>query len=482
MLLGLTESLTLLFSFIMLFGLGSYIISYFYTKDFSLTKLYYLVANRDLNIYESSFSIAATWIWAPSLFIAVQKAFVNGWIGLFWFTVPNVLCLILFAYFAVRIRDRFPDGFTLSEYMKSVYASTRIQNLYWLSLTGLIVCAFAVQLVAGGKLINAITGFPFFVSTIFIALLPLAYSMVFGLKSSVITDFVKIIILFVIGAVLIPMSISNLGGVDAIIAGLGGNEGKYLDFFSDNSWTLFLTFGVPITLGLMAGPFGDQSFWQRAFSVRKDVVKRSFIYAAFIFGVVPVMMGAMGLAAAGSGLKIENLQLANIEIIMASVGITGVVAFFMMTMSALTSIIDSKMAAFSSIVGHDVATRYGWKFLESARFSIIVLTIGAIAVANIPNLQLLYLFLFYGTLRSATLLPTICTLMDRQFKESHLFYGILSAICIGLPIFAYGNINKLAWVSFSGSMLTLFLPVAWGFLSGSINKQPITNKLAIENV
>lgn len=469
MLLSFLDSMLLLLSFVLMFGVGSYMISWFYTKEFSLTKLYYLVANRDLNVYESSFSIAATWIWAPALFVAVQQAFFNGWIGLFWFTVPNILCLLVFAYFAVRIRDRFPNGFTLSEYMKSVYNSPRMQMLYWCTLIGLIVCAFAVQLLAGGKLLSAITGFPFLISTIIITLLPLAYSLVFGLKSSIITDFVKIVLIFVIGAILIPLCITNMGGIDVIIKGLGGNQGKFLDFFSENSWNLFLTFGLPITLGLISGPFGDQSFWQRAFSVRKESVKRSFINAALIFGCVPIMMGLLGLAGAGAGISIVDKQLTNIELIMYSVGMTGVIAFFMMTMSALTSILDSKMSAISSIAGHDIAVKHNFEFLKSSRISIIILSIVAIMIANIPDLKILHLFLFYGTLRSATLLPTICTLMDKQFKESHLFYGILSAIFIGLPIFAYGNINGLSWISFTGSILTLLLPISFGVLTNSKN-------------
>lgn len=457
------NSFLLFVSFIALFGVGSYLIAWAYTKDFSLTKSYFLVANRKLNLTESSFSIAATWVWVPALFVSVQQAYMNGWIGLFWFTVPNILCLVAFAYFAVRIRDRFPTGFTLSSYMKKVYNSDRLQNVYWVTLISLTVCAFAVQLLAGGTLVTKITGLPFFWSTVLLALLPFAYSFVFGLKSSVITDFVKIIFLFMIGGVLIPYTIYNMGGIESIVMGLGGKEGKLLDFFSENSWNLFLTFGLPITIGLMSGPFGDQAFWQRAFAVKTDQIKRSFLNAAFIFGAVPIMMGIMGLAAAGwPDITIANKQLANVEIIFYGAGLIGVVAFFMMTMSVVTSIIDSKMCAVSSIAGHDIAERFNLTFLTSARVSIILLTIGAILIANIPGLTVLHLFLFYGTLRSATLLPTVLTLMDRKFKESHLFYGILSAIIIGLPIFSYGNINKLPLVSVTGSLLTLFLPIAFG--------------------
>ena len=57
------------------------------------TKDQFLVADRTLGLWESAFSIAATWVWAPALFLAAQKAYTQGLAGVFWFTVPNVLSL-----------------------------------------------------------------------------------------------------------------------------------------------------------------------------------------------------------------------------------------------------------------------------------------------------------------------------------------------------------------------------------------------------
>lgn len=450
------DGIFLIIAAIFVFSGLSYALSYAYKIENS--KLGFLLANRKLNFFESSFSVAATWIWAPALFVSTQQAYVHGWIGLMWFTIPNVLCLLLFAYFAVRIKNGFPEGFTLSEYMKSKY-SKRVQNVYWMTLLGLTVCAFAVQLLAGGQFINKITGLPFWISTVILALIPLAYSFVFGLKSSIITDFVKMILILTVGAVLVPSVIYALGDFSTVIAGFGGISGKYLDFFTPESWTLFLTFGLPVTIGLLSGPFGDQSFWQRTFATKTENVGKSFITAAFIFALVPLMMGLIGLSAAGAQLTITNKALANVEIIFAALGTIGVIAFFFMTLAALTSILDSKMCSVSSIVGHDFATRWTLNSINSARASIIVLTVLALVIANIPGLQILHLFLFYGTLRASTLVPTILTLLDKQLNESAVFYGILSAIFIGLPIFAYGNLNKIPEMIVGGSLATVLFPM-----------------------
>lgn len=62
------------------------------------------VGGRNIGVFSSAMSIAATWIWAPALFVSAEQAYVNGFIGLFWFLIPNVLCLLLFIPFAKKIK------------------------------------------------------------------------------------------------------------------------------------------------------------------------------------------------------------------------------------------------------------------------------------------------------------------------------------------------------------------------------------------
>jgi Na+/proline symporter len=85
----------------------------------------------------------------------------------------------------------------------------------------------------------------------------------------------------------------------------------------------------------------------------------------------------------------------------------------------------------------------------------MILLIVGIAIANIPGLTILHLFLFYGTLRAATLLPTIFTLTLDNLSEAGVFYGIIVSLSVGLPIFAYGNINKITPLIIIGSLTSV---------------------------
>ena len=59
------------------YGLFMFGLSYFYLKG-SKTNTNFLVADRKVGFMKSGFSTAATWIWAPALFIASQKAYQQG--------------------------------------------------------------------------------------------------------------------------------------------------------------------------------------------------------------------------------------------------------------------------------------------------------------------------------------------------------------------------------------------------------------------
>lgn len=430
------------------------------SSDNTYTKTKFLLADRKLGFYESSFSIAASWIWAPALFISAQQAYLHGWVGLFWFCVPNFLCLILFAFLVNRIIEKFPQGYSLSEFMGETY-STRVQILYWISLIGVSIGAFATQVVAGAKFLEMTVGLNYQLSTIILVAIPLSYSLYFGLKSSVITDFIKVSILYLMGLIMIALTLYYVGEIKYIPEGINGINKNYTSLFDQNGWLIFISFGLPTTIGLLSGPFGDQAFWQRAFSMNSNFRRKSFLLAAFLFIIVPISMGILGFSAAGIGYQAKSPQFVNLELVMNTLGMFGIILFSIIVLSSVTSILDSKLCAVSSIAGHDIANKISHEknSMIISKSSMIFLSAISLVIANIPNIQLIYLFLIYGALRASTLLPTILTMFSQnKFNEKGVFYGILTSIFIGVPVFAYGLLNKLPLIIITGSLGGVLIP------------------------
>lgn len=413
----------------------------------------FCVGNRNTGWFISALSIAATWIWAPALFTSTENAYTKGFAGLFWFLVPNVLCLILFIPFAKRIREEMPEGITLSGYMYDKYKSKSVRNTYLFQLGALSALSTGVQLLAGSKILSMLTGIPFWIMTIIMAAIAYSYSQFSGIKASILTDSIQMVFMLVVSVCFVIFGIKNGHGVETLVVGLGGIKGDAGSLFSDRGLEIFLEFGLPTTVGLISGPFGDQCFWQRAFCVKKDKIGRAFFVGAILFGIVPLSMGILGFIGAGIGYTAADTGVINFELISTLFPAWAVIPFLFMIVSGLLSTIDSNLCAISSLTT-DI---FKDKSLGMTKITMILLLVIGIAVANIPGLTVTYLFLMYGTLRASTLLPTIFTLKGARLKAQGVVSGIICALVIGLPIFAYGNINGIAIYKTIGSLTTVIL-------------------------
>ena len=457
------------------------------------TKESYLVADRKMPWWIAAFSIAATWVWAPSMFVAAEKAYTQGLPGVFWFVVPNVLTLVLFGFFASWMRKIKPDGWTFSAFIREKY-SNRTHNLYLVESFGLQTLSFAVQLLAGATILHKLCGLPFFGTTLALALIPLAYTVAKGIKASILTDFWQMLWIVVVLAVGLPIIFSNTEP-GTFADGLAGATGTFGSLTDENGINVMLSFGIPTAIGLLSGTFGDQMFWQRVFSIREGEVKKSMMFAALIFACVPVSLSFLGFIAAGAHLAISDTQLTNVASVIAFAPKWFVFPFLLLILSGLMSTVDSILCAVSSVSSHDISSRIfaskEWcgRILDNrllhfflgdgrrmAKMAMIAVAIFAIIIANIPGMTIVYLFLLYGTLRSSVMLPSIWAIKGVKMSEAGLFWGILLSICVGLPIFAYGNLNGNVPMIVTGSLLTIGLSGILSLFSKEREKEgkPIT--------
>lgn len=450
----------LLLGLVICFLAVNYALSAVFAKNMNATKSQFLVASRDLNQWQASLSIAASYLWAPAFFITATLGYTRGWQGVMYFLLGNGLALCIFGLMVNRICKRWSSEFTISDFFGHQYG-VRVQSLYWIGAIGLMIGAFSTQLYAGAKLMAILSGIDYTVATVLLALVPLCYSVIFGFKSSVINGFAKMFLCLSISMILAILTVQQ-AGLDTIVQGMTSVTGDHGNLFSLQGWNVFATFGLATLLGLLSGPFGDQSLWQRAFATPDaDARRKGFIWAAGLFLIVPVCMAIIGFAAAGQGLPIQDHGFVNVEYIVTffPVGIT--IFFALMVLAGVT--MDSQLSAMSSVAGHDFAKRVWNKPTDKqsimlGRISMIVLTVVAVLVANIPGITLIHLFLIYNTLRASTCIPTIIFMITHKpMHEGGVFWGILTSMILGLPILIYGAIESDPWATVGGCLLSVGL-------------------------
>ena len=424
---------------IIMYGVVFFGLSWIVTKNYLKSKEEFLVAQRNIPGKTMSFSIAASWIWAPALFVGSMKAYTQGWTGLAWFTVPNFLSLCLCGYLVYKVRQITEENqFTMAGWMGKF--SKRIRILFTLEMILVAVYSLSLQGVAAGGAVSKLTSVSFEMCIILLLLVAISYTILAGIRSSVITDVAQMVL--ILGAVflIVPYVINMAGGFESVVSGLNGKEG--VDHpFSGKGWLVAITFGLPYSLSLFSGTVGDQMFWQRGFAVKKGETIRAFTIGACLFVVVPLMLGLLGFVAAGNPeIEVTGAFLVGLDVVKHYTPDWVLIVFTIALISGLISTVDSSMTATSSLVGHDLAEMTGIdksKHVMMGRVGIVCVAILGYIVA-VSGLKPLQIMLIFGSIRVATLMPIFFTVLKKGCtNEKTVFWATFTPMISTVPLFIY---------------------------------------------
>ena len=130
--------------------------------------------------------------------------------------------------------------------------------------------------------------------------------------------------------------------------------------------------------------------------------------------------------------------------------------------AGLIAILDSQFSSVANMTGHDIYNKYKTKVddktvIKYARIGMVILAIAGFLITQIPGITLLYIFLFFATLRAAVWLPSLIAIVKpKLLTEQGMFYGISTAVVIGVPMFVYGKLYKSLPYTLSGTVIAIF--------------------------
>lgn len=428
----------------------------------------FLVMKRKLGIPSGSLSIAVSWIWAPAVFICSLQAYNQGLPGIFWFTAPNILTFFIFIPFALKMRKTLPQGYTVSQIFRFKFPDDlRAHKASMLVSFGYQLGAIVINCVAGATLINLLSGIPYLEGVFMMGGLALAYSLISGLRASVLSDVAQMLMILIVALVLVPWVLIESGGWETFNAGLGGVTGEFRSVFNP---AVAIGFGIATTVSLISGPVADQMFSQRAFAAKEGAIGPIFAIGGIIFGVVPIVLSLLGFIGAGSviqdtGLTVSDPQMVGPEVIGFYLPKWALMLFTVMAFAGLTSTLDSAFSAVGSLWSIDLVSdgKSSDRSVTAARVGMIVFAVAGIGIAALRP-QLLWVFLIYGALAASVFLPIFFTLFWRRVTASAAFWAIMLGVLLGTPLSIYANVNGQNDLILLSALLGLLVPgiVIWG--------------------
>jgi Na+/proline symporter len=420
------------------FGIVMFLLVWWHGRRKGDTIEDFTVAGRNVGLGFGSATLLATWIWALSLYAPAQSGYQSGIAGPFWYSLGGAVMVIIFSPFVKHIRDLVPRGHTIAEFVGARYNSTAHGIMIAFNLASSFLVLF-FNLSVAGYLISTFSQISYEISIFIVAIIFLSYSLVSGLKASILTDYLQLVMISLIALVVTPYVFIKAGGAPAIVSALPdiGDKGNFL------SQDAFLELGLPYFLAGIFGGLGYQSLWQRVWAIRRQAVSRCYIIGGAGWFPYSLTFGMFGVIALVTGISSE-VGGSDITPLVAAHFLPGGLAmlFILMVLAAVASSGDSALSAFSTVVVTDIFKKYinkgatSEKQLIVARTSMIFIAVLA-AFAATFKISLLQLVLFLGVTKGAIAFPLLASLYWNRINAIGFSLSVIIGLGAGLGAYFY---------------------------------------------
>ena len=305
----------------------------------------YLVAGRNLGPGFYLGTMAATVLGGASTIGTVRLGYVHGISG-FWLCAALGLGIVGISLFLARPLLKLKI-YTVTQVLERRYNATARHASAAIMLVYALMIA-ATSTIAIGTVMQVLFGLPFWLAVLIGGGIVVAYSTIGGMWSLTLTDVVQFLIMTVgLVFVLMPLSLADAGGWDALVARLPASHFDLTAIGWDTIVTYFLIYFFGIFIG--------QDIWQRVFTARSARVAKLAGSAAGIYCVLYGLAAALiGMAARVLLPELDNVNNAFASIVQTSLpdGIRGLV--IAAALAALMSTASAGLLAASTTAAQDL--------------------------------------------------------------------------------------------------------------------------------
>jgi len=398
----------------------------------------YMLAGRNVGLAFATATAMATWVTSNTTMTAPQVTYELGVWGMVGYSLGAV-GLLLFAPLAKRIKHLLPHGFTSGDFIRERYGVMAWRVFLTISL--FYAFGWLISLgMAGGILVNALSGVPYHLGMSVILLVCVSYTLLGGLKAVIATDFVQTIII-ITGVILIALLVINNVGFERMHTDLQLERPMLLNLLFPAA-IMFLFNNLLFGVGEI---FHSNVWWSRAFAFRQDTGFRAYFIAGLFWIPIPIVAGFIALAAPSLGLNVPASDMVGPLVAGNILGTTGAIVVFIVVFSALASSLDSLLAATADLITQDIYRGHIRPYasdeecFKAGRF--IILGLGIMTwVLCVPRLSTLASMLYFtGAFVASAIWPIVFGLYYRWATGMAATLAMVAGT--GLGLVAYFSIG-----------------------------------------
>ncbi|KAI0848443.1 Na+/solute symporter [Daldinia vernicosa] len=440
------------------FALGMILVTFIlkrYNSELQTSEMF-TTAGRTVKSGLVGSAVVSSWTWAATLLQSSGVCYRYGVSGPFWYASGATVQILLFATLAIELKRRAPNAHTFLEVIKARYGTIpHIVFMVFGLVTNILVSLMLV--VGGSATVNALTGMHTIAAIYLLPVGVIAYTLVGGLKATILTDWIHtfiLLIIIIIFSLTAYASSDRLGSPSAVYDLLveaalnhpveGNAQGSYLTMRSKEG-AIFFVINIVGNFGTV---FLDNGYYNKAIAASPVHALPGYIIGGLSWFAIPWLTATtMGLSA----LALEDTpafptypnRMSEADVsaglvlpyaAVALLGKGGAVGTLLIIFMAVTSATSSELIAVSSIFTYDLYRTYFKPDASGRRLiymSHVIVVIYALFISTFSvglyyaGISMGYLYLMMGCIISSAVIPATLTLV---WKGQNKWAAALSPI------------------------------------------------------
>ena len=399
----------------------------------------YLIANRNIGLFSLTMSLTASALGAWILFGPASASTWGGVGAIIGYSLGTAFPMFFLIFLGKKIRKEFPKGSSLIEFMRKKFGKSLFKLILLMTIFYMFIFLCA-EVTAVAVLINYISGTDLWMTALIVLLSTLAYTLYGGLKASMFTDNIQMI---VIGILLLIsfIYIYSFTGSQFSFKFIRENNPHLLSSSYVPGYTAGLTFFIAVA----ATNLFHQGNWQRVYAAKNfDTLKKSLIISFFIIIPIVFYMGFTGMVAFSIEPNIRP-DLGFFSLLLKEQTILLSLFIVILGLSLTISTVDTLINAISSLIVVDGKATFNLRkktnYFKLSKILILFLSIISFIIAS-RGFDILYLFLLADLFCCAFVLTVFYSFYKKNITEKIAYTSIVAGLAGGFLIFPIPDFSK----------------------------------------
>ena len=399
----------------------------------------YLTANRNIGFFSLTTSLVASALGAWILFGPVSAATWGGIGAIIGYSLGTAFPMIFLIYLGKKIRNEFPKGSSLIEFMRKKFGKSLFKLILLMTIFYMFIFLCA-EVTAIAVLINYISATELWITAFIVLIATLTYTLYGGLRASIFTDNIQMIVIGILLLISITYLISFTG--DQFSFSFIKEKNPHL---LSGTYIPSYTAGITFFIAVAATNLFHQGNWQRVYAAKNyKILKKSLILSFFIIVPIVFFMGFSGMVAISVDPNVRP-DLGYFSLLLKEQSYVLSIIIIILGLALTISTVDTLVNAISSLIVVDGKATFNFNkktnYLKLSKYLIIFLSIIAFVIAS-KGFDILYLFLLADLFCCAFVVTVFYSFYNKRINEKTAYISIIIGLIGGFLLFPSPDFSK----------------------------------------